>query len=320
MYGQQRRRNNGISPVILGLLWQIFSQLEHLPVKPVVTIALLGLNILVHVHPYPTFLGYSLANVGQNCINPRLILSSLLQGKGLLWNRLLLAGFMHADDMHLYYNMLSLCWKGVQLEGKMGPAGFLYLVVFSLIVSHSLLVLIAGGLHEMKITDDISGYSTCAIGFSAVLFSLKYVLNYGSPERTMIAGLAVPAKYAAWLELVLISIVTPNASFLGHLAGILAGWIYIHLPGLTMSLEAPRYTYRRSTLNESTTDQEVEEEEVYYEEISSDAEIELEDVDDLNRFYSGPSPSAEELRAHRLQRYDRSSTTSSSQRVRSNRR
>eukprot|EP01039_Chlorochromonas_danica_P005660 gene5661-6242_t len=294
MYGQQRRRNNGISPVILGLLWQIFSQLEHLPVKPVVTIALLGLNILVHVHPYPTFLGYSLANVGQNCINPRLILSSLLQGKGLLWNRLLLAGFMHADDMHLYYNMLSLCWKGVQLE--------------------------AGGLHEMKITDDISGYSTCAIGFSAVLFSLKYVLNYGSPERTMIAGLAVPAKYAAWLELVLISIVTPNASFLGHLAGILAGWIYIHLPGLTMSLEAPRYTYRRSTLNESTTDQEVEEEEVYYEEISSDAEIELEDVDDLNRFYSGPSPSAEELRAHRLQRYDRSSTTSSSQRVRSNRR
>ena len=41
-------------------------------------------------------------------------------------------------------------------------------------------------------------------------------------------GIAVPLKYAAWLELVLISLITPNASFLGHLCGILAGLLYVH--------------------------------------------------------------------------------------------
>lgn len=34
-------------------------------------------------------------------------------------------------------------------------------------------------------------------------------------------------QYVAWVELVIISLVTPNASFLGHLAGILAGLLHI---------------------------------------------------------------------------------------------
>lgn len=36
-----------------------------------------------------------------------------------------------------------------------------------------------------------------------------------------------PTKYAYWAELVLISVVTPNASFLGHLCGILVGLAYV---------------------------------------------------------------------------------------------
>jgi hypothetical protein len=40
-------------------------------------------------------------------------------------------------------------------------------------------------------------------------------------------GLAPPPQYVAWVELVIISLVTPNASFLGHLAGILAGLLHI---------------------------------------------------------------------------------------------
>ena len=35
------------------------------------------------------------------------------------------------------------------------------------------------------------------------------------------------AQYMAWVELVVISVVTPNASFLGHLAGILAGLAHL---------------------------------------------------------------------------------------------
>lgn len=36
----------------------------------------------------------------------------------------------------------------------------------------------------------------------------------------------MPGKYAAWAELLLIHLLVPNASFIGHLAGILSGLIY----------------------------------------------------------------------------------------------
>lgn len=62
-------------------------------------------------------------------------------------------------------------------------------------------------------------FHSCAVGFSAVLFSLKYVLNSSAPGSTPVFGFEVPTRLACWAELVLISFVTPNASFLGHLCG-----------------------------------------------------------------------------------------------------
>lgn len=64
-----------------------------------------------------------------------------------------------------------------------------------------------------------SSYHSCAVGFSAVLFSLKYVLNATSAGHTNVGGFNVPTRQAAWAELVLISLMSPNASFLGHLCG-----------------------------------------------------------------------------------------------------
>lgn len=52
---------------------------------------------------------------------------------------------------------------------------------------------------------------------------MQVVLNSESPNTTSIYGFHVPTKYAAWLELVLIHVLVPNASFLGHLCGIVAG-------------------------------------------------------------------------------------------------
>lgn len=43
-------------------------------------------------------------------------------------------------------------------------------------------------------------------------------------------GMWVPTRYAAWTELILIHLLVPNASFMGHLAGILAGVIYTSTP------------------------------------------------------------------------------------------
>lgn len=43
-------------------------------------------------------------------------------------------------------------------------------------------------------------------------------------------GIPVGSKYVVWAELLLIQLLTPNASFVGHLAGILVGLFYIYGP------------------------------------------------------------------------------------------
>ncbi len=227
MYNQQQRRRGQPSPIQIGMLIQLLSQLENSQYKPPVTIMLLFVNIFVHLSPYVNFLGYDLTNIGQNCIHPAKIVNGILHGQGL--NRLFLSSIIHVDDMHLYYNMLSLCWKGIHLESSIGSVAYLQLVVFSLLVSHSLMVLVPWTLDIMGVDPLISGFHSCAVGFSAVLFSLKYVWNAQSHSQTSnVMGIPVPTRYAAWLELVLISLISPNVSFVGHLCGILAGMLYLH--------------------------------------------------------------------------------------------
>jgi rhomboid domain-containing protein 1 len=69
--------------------------------------------------------------------------------------------------------------------------------------------------------------STCAVGFSAVLFAFKVVLNHDDPTYSSVMGFTLPTKYMAWAELVLASAFNPQASFFGHLCGILAGVVHV---------------------------------------------------------------------------------------------
>lgn len=73
-------------------------------------------------------------------------------------------------------------------------------------------------------------YHQCAVGFSGVIFALKVVLNWHSPTSSTIAGFTIPTRYAAWAELLAIQYATPQASFVGHLGGIVAGLILVYLP------------------------------------------------------------------------------------------
>jgi rhomboid domain-containing protein 1 len=50
---------------------------------------------------------------------------------------------------------------------------------------------------------------------------LKYVWNHSASNTSNVMGINVPTKYAAWLELIIISVISPNVSFIGHLSGII---------------------------------------------------------------------------------------------------
>ncbi|OQS06535.1 hypothetical protein THRCLA_01425 [Thraustotheca clavata] len=207
---------------------------QQLERKPPVTLALMGgmagLFLYRDMPGMPTARKYALCP------------AEIVRQKSL--SRLVVSAFLHGDEWHLYNNLASLLWKGVQLELSLGSQRFLQMVGILLILSHSIDV---GASYALSIyMNSNQPIRQCSIGFSAVLFALKIVLNYNSPSHTSIMGIIVPTRYVAWLELVYLHYFVPQSSFVGHLSGILAGYIYMKSPLWNINLfsPSPRYSYR----------------------------------------------------------------------------
>ena len=110
---RSRQRSNTLVFVLLIELYQRFNSMRY---KPPVTIGLLAINIFAYFTDY--------FNISENCLLPATIVSNFQDGN-LSLNRLVFATLIHGDDIHLYYNMISLGWKGVELEMSMGSEKFI---------------------------------------------------------------------------------------------------------------------------------------------------------------------------------------------------
>ncbi len=83
----------------------IWQQIEHLPIKPIATIGLLAVNVYCHLFDV-RILGVHLHDTRFTAFRPDALLE---WGE---WQRVFLSPLIHLDDAHLYYNMMSLSWKG----------------------------------------------------------------------------------------------------------------------------------------------------------------------------------------------------------------
>lgn len=124
--------------------------------------------------------------------------------------------------------MISLLWKGIQLETSMGSLQFASMVASLLALSQSITLILSKSL-LLLFDYDRPYYYEYSVGFSGVLFAMKVVLNSQSDSYTNVHGVLLPSRYAAWAELILIQMIVPGVSFLGHLSGILAGIVYLRL-------------------------------------------------------------------------------------------
>lgn len=183
---QRNRQRNFNNFLIFLLVFRLFEQLslsEH-PVP--VTIALIILNIYPHMFEV-RILGHLLSSYRSVCLQPESIIRSIKQ-RGIpdsnVVVRVLGSGFVHGSDMHLYYNMLSLCYKGMSLEGMLGSKLFLFIVSYSLVCSHLLIVLHSYIVYSI-FNSNIFGYLDCSFGFSSVLYSLKYICSELEIERNI---------------------------------------------------------------------------------------------------------------------------------------
>ncbi|KAK8950834.1 hypothetical protein KSP39_PZI004667 [Platanthera zijinensis] len=133
-------------------------------------------------------------------------------------------------ESHLVYNMMSLLWKGIQLENSMGSVEYTSMMAALLCLSQGISLLLAKSL-LIFFDYETAYYDQYAVGFSGVLFAMKVVVNSQSDDTTFLNGLLIPARHAAWAELILIQMFVPGVSFIGHLGGILAGLLYLKLRG-----------------------------------------------------------------------------------------
>ncbi|TKY54349.1 Rhomboid protein 14 [Spatholobus suberectus] len=212
-----RRVSRGMLPL---LALQTFSEYYRSERKPPVTAALIAANTLIYLRP--SFMDTLIPPINQVWFNPHLI----LKNKDL--KRFLLSPFYHIGEPHLVYNMLSLLWKGFQLETSMGSVDFASMVASLLVLSQGVTLMLSKSL-LLFFDYERAYYNEYAVGFSGVLFAMKVVLNSQADNYTYVHGVIVPARYAAWAELFLIQLLVPGVSFIGHLGGILAGLLYLKL-------------------------------------------------------------------------------------------
>ncbi|CDW52810.1 Rhomboid domain containing protein [Trichuris trichiura] len=157
-----------------------------------------------------------------HCVHP----GKIIKKKQL--ERLLFPTYMHADDMHLYYNMVSFLVKGAQLEPLFGTGYFLFLIVTFGVLINVMMVAMSFGLHSIGL-ENLNLMRQCAVGFSGVIFALKVLCQEYDPmgrQYGFFRRYRSILNLSCWSELLLIQLATPNASFVGHLCGIIVGLLY----------------------------------------------------------------------------------------------
>ena len=250
----QGRGMGGRAQVFEGLmLLNLLKEVAEMPWRPPVTLGLMALNAGSHLAKgrlLPLLGAWTVSSCGFDGQRVSLLLRVLtvaargqsrrlrwgsVRGIGVTWlvarelvRRVLASQVMHVDATHLIYNMTSLLWKGAELEARLGLPALVRLVAFSLLTGPMFSLAVSMGLARLGWTRSLRATT---VGFSGVLFSLKVVANDDASRRTVLpfVGVVVPSRWATWVELVLIQLLVPGTSFVGHLGGILSGLAYLCL-------------------------------------------------------------------------------------------
>ncbi|MGK3734319.1 MAG: membrane associated rhomboid family serine protease [Bacillariaceae sp.] len=136
--------------------------------------------------------------------------------------RIFTSVFNHANLTHIGMNMLSMSTISTVLEKRIGTLRLLFSIWWSILLTSTIYIIIAYTAYK------IFGYDTWmyqhSIGFSGIIFHLSVLESYLNPGKRSIFGFfSVPSFVYPWALLLILQLILPGLSFLGHLSGILTG-------------------------------------------------------------------------------------------------
>ena len=149
--------------------------------------------------------------------------------------RIVTSAFTHLGLLHILFNMLAFLPLGIHLERERGSIIFAATVLGIILLASLIHTFLAAGF--LLVFNAQRFWRACSLGFSGVIFgliTLEVVTTTalpGAPTHRDIFGLIrVPALSYPLVLLVLLQLLVPGISFLGHLSGILAGFALVWVP------------------------------------------------------------------------------------------
>ena len=138
--------------------------------------------------------------------------------------RLVTGALFHANMMHILMNTTSTMAIGGMLERRIGTLMTIFTIAWGTILTSSTYVLVSW-LMYVVFGDEGLMLRNC-VGFSGVIFQLSVLESNLGPEdrtRSVFGMVEVSSRAYPWALLLALQFIMPQASFLGHLAGILIG-------------------------------------------------------------------------------------------------
>lgn len=141
--------------------------------------------------------------------------------------RIITSAFSHVSIIHLVFNMSALWSLGVveQLSHVgLGIEFYLHYTLVLLVLS-GVFVLWAYHILVEKFKFEYFRRVT-AVGYSCVVFGWMTILSVKQPSSKLelFGFLSLPISFAPFESLIFTSIIVPQASFIGHLSGIIVGY------------------------------------------------------------------------------------------------
>ena len=165
--------------------------------------------------------------------------------------------WLHGGLLHIAMNMFVLWMFGSPLAVAWGPQRFLRYYLLCGVGAGVLIATVPYVLYGFGATSEFS-LRVATLGASGAVYGVVLAYSLTWPERTIMLIFPPVAFKAIWLIplmffMTLLSPGAGNISHLGHLGGVIVGWLYLRRDGRTgqlFTLEQLKYRWRRHRMRQ----------------------------------------------------------------------